>query len=130
MELEFFESVGEAVSYVTNELRATLADDLGNMEGRESSHYDDDDREDMQGRINDIDTVTPLIEAAPDLLAALKTMREKYGRLHDALSDCIESGRLNAEILPNDYAALVEMTEACVGADHQAEAAIVTATGA
>lgn len=58
------------------------------------------------------------------LVAALVTMRERYGRLHDALSDCIESGRLDESHIPDDYKALADMLEACCGADHVAEAAL------
>lgn len=42
-----------------------------------------------------------LIVAAPELLTA-------YGKLHDMLSEMIESGRLKESDIPDDYRAVVE----------------------
>jgi len=55
------------------------------------------------GETNDLDAKTCgwLFSAAPDLHKA-------YGRLHDMLSDMIESGRLSEADIPDDYQALVE----------------------
>jgi hypothetical protein len=48
----------------------------------------------------------------------LREVQKQYGKLHDMLSDCMESGRLSAAELPDDYAALVEQTTRCVSIDH------------
>ena len=48
----------------------------------------------------------------------LRETQKQYGKLHDMLSDCMESGRLSAAELPDDYAALVEQTIRCVSIDH------------
>ena len=51
-------------------------------------------------------------------LHALEDMRQKYGRLHDGLSDMIESGRLTAADIPDDYDWLVMMLAGpCIEAD-------------
>lgn len=57
---------------------------------------------------------------------ALDNLRDHYGRLHDALSDCIEAGRLTAAELPDDYAALVELLAQAAAADEQAAAALAS----
>lgn len=49
--------------------------------------------------------------------AALLDLRAKYNRLHDVLSDCIESGRLTETELPDDYKALTGMLQQCAMAD-------------
>lgn len=51
-------------------------------------------------------------------VSVLKEVQKHYGKLHDMLSDCMESGRLSAAELPDDYAALVEQTIRCVSIDH------------
>lgn len=50
-------------------------------------------------------------------VSVLREVQKQYGKLHDILSDCIESGRLSAADLPDDYAALVEQTVKCVAID-------------
>lgn len=50
-------------------------------------------------------------------IPALKATQYHYGKLHDILSDCMESGRLSAAELPDDYAAILEQTIICVGID-------------
>jgi hypothetical protein len=47
------------------------------------------------------DTINSADKGEPKLLAA-------YARLHDMLSDMIESGRLREADIPNDYRALVD----------------------
>jgi hypothetical protein len=42
------------------------------------------------------------------MAAASPYLVEAYGKLHDILSDCIESGRLTEADLPDDYKAIVE----------------------
>lgn len=66
--------------------------------------------------------------ASIDLLASLSEMRLQYGRLHDRLSDMIESGRVPETALPEDYCAIVNLLEACATADAGAEAAIAKQT--
>src|ERR1700694_1213475 len=51
-------------------------------------------------------------------VSVLREVQKHYGKLHDMLSDCMESGRLSAAELPDDYAALVEQTIKCVSIDH------------
>jgi hypothetical protein len=51
-------------------------------------------------------------------VSALREVEKQYGKLHDMLSDCVESGRLSAAELTDDYAALVEQTIRCVAIDH------------
>lgn len=71
---------------------------------------------------NETSDGTPLDPAAavlvPEFAAAFRQYQQAYARLHDAVSDCIEGGRINVTDLPDDYAALVELCERCVGADH------------
>lgn len=55
----------------------------------------------------------------PELLALLREVRSNYGRLHDFVSDCIENGRLTEDMLPDDYKAIADQLEACVGTDHR-----------
>lgn len=57
---------------------------------------------------------------------ALKQMVQAYGRLHDILSDTIESGRLSESDIPDDYQAIVEqLTGPCCRAIHLAENTII-----
>ena len=51
-------------------------------------------------------------------VSVLREVQKHYGKLHDMLSDCIESGRLSTAELPDDYVALVEQTIKCVSIDH------------
>jgi len=51
-------------------------------------------------------------------VSVLREVEKQYGNLHDMLSDCIESGRLSAAELPDDYAALEEQIIKCVSIDH------------
>ena len=67
--------------------------------------------------------------ATTDVITALKEMRLYYGRLHDRLSDMIESGRVPEAALPDDYHAIADQLEACATADAGAEAAIAQAEG-
>lgn len=69
----------------------------------------------------DTQFIVRAVNAHDELVAALRLMRERYGRLHDALSDCIESGRLKRGEIDDDYQALVDLAAACVGADHTAD---------
>lgn len=57
-------------------------------------------------------------------VSVLREVEKQYGNLHDMLSDCIESGRLSAAELPDDYAALVEQTIKCVATDHVVKAVL------
>lgn len=59
----------------------------------------DDQRDWTNGQAEEL---RKLFEAAPDI-------RTAYGKLHDILSDCIESGRLTEADIPNDYQAIVEL---------------------
>jgi hypothetical protein len=68
-----------------------------------------------------------LIAAAPELLDALQLMRDRYGKLHDALSDCIESGRLQESDLPDDYRALANYLADAIKADQTAKTALLKA---
>ncbi|CAN7297554.1 hypothetical protein LJR221_001460 [Agrobacterium tumefaciens] len=70
-----------------------------------------------------------LISASPDMFTALNEMRQQYGRLHDRLSDMIESGRVTEAALPDDYRAIVDLLEVCATADAGAEAATAKAEG-
>lgn len=54
--------------------------------------------------------------------SALQLMLEQYGRLHDALSDAIEGGRLTEADVPDDYQALVSLLVAARAADEVAKA--------
>ena len=36
-------------------------------------------------------------------VSALREVEKQYGKLHDMLSDCVESGRLSAAELPDDH---------------------------
>ncbi len=67
-------------------------------------------------------------QAGTDTLAALCQMQAAYGRLHDALSDCIEGGRLTAAVLPDDFEAIDSLLFGdCNTADHSARAALKSA---
>lgn len=57
-------------------------------------------------------------------VSVLREVEKQYGNLHDMLSDCIESGRLSAAELPDDYAALVEQTIKCVSTDRVVKAVL------
>jgi|GEM_PF-5517845 len=50
-------------------------------------------------------------------IPVLREAQKQYGKLHDMLSDCMESGRISAAELPDDYTALVEQTVKCVTID-------------
>lgn len=68
-----------------------------------------------------------LVAAAPAMLHAFRLYRQAYGKLHDMLSDCIESGRLTAADLPDDYHALVEqLAGPCTAAEVMALKVLVT----
>lgn len=59
------------------------------------------------------------------LKTALQDMQSAYGRLHDGLSDMIESGRLTEADIPDDYQWLVEtLSEPCNVANQKAEEAL------
>ncbi len=57
-------------------------------------------------------------------VSVLRAVEKQYGKLHDMLSDCMESGRLSAAELPDDYAALVEQLITCVSIDHMMTAVL------
>ena len=57
--MKFFESKSDCLSYVLSVLLLSLEDDLNLMETSEREHHTDDDREDMQKRINDIREIEP-----------------------------------------------------------------------
>jgi len=48
-----------------------------------------------------------LAAAASDLLGAVRAARHGWGKLHDIVSDLVESGKLSESNLPDDYQALV-----------------------
>ena len=50
----------------------------------------------------------PLHRAAADLFKALREARQKWGRLHDIISDLVESDKINEAVLPDDYEAIVQ----------------------
>lgn len=68
-------------------------------------------------------------DAAPDLFDALSRMRSSYGRLHDFISDMVEGGRITADTVPDDYAAIVQALVRCNAADESARAALDAARG-
>lgn len=47
-------------------------------------------------------------------LHELETALTAYGRLHDIVSDCVESGRLSEADLPDDYQAIVQALTASI----------------
>lgn len=47
----------------------------------------------------------------------LKEVHSQYGKLHDLISDCIESGKLSARNLPDDYPDIVDQLIKCVAVD-------------
>ena len=61
-----------------------------------------------------------------DPRGALEAMRHRYRRLHDALSDAVEAGRLTAAELPDDYAALVQLLIEANTADQLAADALAS----
>ena len=76
---------------------------------------------------DDYEANAHLLATSLKMLAAVKAMREKYGRVHDALSDMIEGGRLRKEHIPDDYQALVQYLEDATGADNQARDTVAKA---
>lgn len=70
-----------------------------------------------------------IMATAPQLLDAVESCQRNYGKLHDALSDCIESGRLTESQLPDDYKALVHYLLACNASDLACVTALAKAKG-
>jgi predicted RNA-binding Zn-ribbon protein involved in translation (DUF1610 family) len=106
-----------------------LRDDLNRMEGADCRFYSDDERNSIEKKIEQVEAILEdldlqLIEAAAELLAALKSMRKLYGDLHDGLSDMVEGGRLTEAKVPDDYRWVVDSLSNCIEADQLAEKAI------
>lgn len=80
MKLKFFASPAYAASYVTNELVATLRDDLEQMTER-------GERSEMRRRIHDVEAVSGLMQAAPALLEALKQLIASSPEIAQATDD-------------------------------------------
>ncbi|TNE43426.1 MAG: hypothetical protein EP341_11430 [Sphingomonadales bacterium] len=57
--MKYFTDEAAALDYIRTEFLATLRDDLENMEGCESEHYEDSDRKDMRNRISDLENIMP-----------------------------------------------------------------------
>ena len=112
IKLKHFADIDAVANYVRMEILATLEDDARN---------NPDMRKEMHKKMHDIDKVWPLLSAAPELLKQLTSMRTKYGRLHDIVSDCIEGGRIDEGVLPDDYKALVRAVLVCVGEESAAD---------
>lgn len=70
------------------------------------------------------DHIDALKDALGEALAALRTMRDAYGKLHDGLNDMIGEGegeaRLTAAMIPDDYRWLADQLTTCVSADREA----------
>lgn len=58
---QHFASREDVVSYIGEELLSSLQDDLLRMEGWESHHYTDEDRQTMRNRIADVEAVVPTL---------------------------------------------------------------------
>lgn len=72
--LEFFDDVPAVLSYVTSELVETLHDDADDCErSRDLAQANE-----LRAKIDDIEAVSPLIEAAPDLLSTLEFLADQW----------------------------------------------------
>ena len=72
--LSFFDDVPAVLSYVTSELVATLHDDADDCErARDLAQANE-----LRCKIDDIEAVTPIIEAAPDLLSTLESLSDQW----------------------------------------------------
>jgi hypothetical protein len=76
-----------------------------------SNPFDDDD---FDGNDDHIDCLKDRLSEA---LAALRTMREAYGTLHDEVSELVESG---ANLTHDSSQLLADQLAACVSADQEA----------
>ncbi len=105
MNLSFFNDVPAVLSYVTSELVATLRDDADELE-----RYRDllPTMNKLRAKIDDIETVTPLIEAAPDLLAALEWFCEFCGEHEEWESEQFPPDTSEREWLDNARAAIAK----------------------
>ena len=65
-----------------------------------------------------------------DLLPVLEQVTQKYFRLHDVISDCVEGGRITEALLPDDYQAIVHTLVECLDPGAQADEAIKRARSA
>lgn len=79
MELKFFEDVPATLAYLTDELVATLNDDANQNRGDVA---EEETVADLEARVADIEAVTPLVLAAPDMLAALEGLFEHCAMVH------------------------------------------------
>lgn len=59
-----------------------------------------------------------------EVLVALKTCRRLWGKLHDVISDMVESGKISKSDFPDDYDAIVNALLGGNIADMQAEKAL------
>ncbi|TIX28859.1 hypothetical protein [Mesorhizobium sp.] len=109
--------------------RNDTVDSLTQAEAFISGFEDDPGQEGVADTLAGLRAAIPREQARPALLDVLKAMRDEYGKLHDFLSDAIESGRLREYDIPDDYQAIVTQLERCGGVEDRAKRAIDEAEG-
>ena len=74
IQLSFFDDVPAVLSYVASELVATLHDDADDCErARDLAQANE-----LRAKIDDIESVSPLIEAAPELIKTLEFLADQW----------------------------------------------------
>lgn len=80
--LGFFHSIEETTDYIIDELVATLRDDIAELSHQQGEA---DQCAEQQAKIEDIETVAPLLQSAPAILRLLR-----LAELHDAALNSAE----------------------------------------
>lgn len=73
MQLRYFIDVPATLAYIVGELTATLEDDATQCEAAR----DNETASDLRDKVADIETVSTLIEALPDLIKALQEVQAR-----------------------------------------------------
>ena len=85
--MKFFKDQQQTISYIINELTATLEDDI---ENQKKNGEPPEDYKELEDKIKDIESASLLLSSAPGLLGLA-------GDLHGTLSDFMEDGRIKYE---------------------------------
>lgn len=83
--MKFFPSRNQALTYASQELLETLKHDLNKMREKEPEN----EINEMERRIEDLESIQSLIENAEDLLQAAKVVVENWE--NNKLAECVKS---------------------------------------
>lgn len=89
--MEFFKDEEQAISYILDEIVATLEDDILNQK---KNGEPEEDYKELEDKIKDIEKVSFLVRGGPKLLAALEGCLHQMEQMKDMFDD--EDGTIEA----------------------------------